>query len=79
MEYVVNMTETVREFNIAQESIVSTVMYMYVVFLICLYYLGSLFYHSHVSNACQTCKVFKDCLFFIKTKIFSDCKCFGYA
>ena len=38
----------------------------------------SLFYHSHVSNACDTCKVFKDCLLFINTKIFSHCKCFGY-
>ena len=35
---VVNM-KTVREFNIAQESIVSTVMYMHVVYVICLYYL----------------------------------------
>ena len=26
-----------------------------------------------------TCKFFKDCLIFIKTKIFSHCKCFGYA
>ena len=34
---VVNM-KTVREFNIAQKSNVSTVMYMYVVFVICLYY-----------------------------------------
>ena len=34
----VNM-KTVREFNIAQKSIVSTVMYMYVVYVICLYYL----------------------------------------
>ena len=35
---VVNM-KTVREFNIAQKSIVSTVVYMYVVYVICLYYL----------------------------------------
>ena len=31
--------KTAPEFNIAQESIISTVMYMYVVFVICLYYL----------------------------------------
>ena len=35
---VVNM-KTVRAFNLAQKSNVSTVMYMYVVFVICLYYL----------------------------------------
>ena len=56
---VVNM-KIVREFNIAQEIIVSTVMYMYVVFVISLYYpikiffdiysAGILFYHSHVST-----------------------------
>ena len=66
-------------------------MYMYVVFVIIVYYLIKKYiyiyiyiyinmtYIAHVSNACDTCKVFKDCLLFIKTNIFSHCKCFGYA
>ena len=41
--------KTVREFNIAQESIVSTVMYMYVVFVICLFYFIKIYIYIYMT------------------------------